>query len=141
MADDQNLTTANVNPWYVLMTIWGEQEGDEVDWDLHAKNRDTWNRFWAEAINANWARQDGATLSALDPLDDAERAALAARCEDRGVVLPVKQDGLTIDLTRNDFTKDLILDCMIFPVTADFREAVFQRYADFCGAARPSPTI
>ena len=42
MAD---LKPANENPWYVLATLYGEQEGEEVDWELHEKNRKVWNQF------------------------------------------------------------------------------------------------
>ena len=38
------LKPANQNPWYVLMMQFGEQTGDEIDWDLHEKNREAWNR-------------------------------------------------------------------------------------------------
>ncbi|SFM46313.1 pentapeptide repeat-containing protein [Shimia aestuarii] len=43
---ERKLTPANENPWYVLMTLYGEQEGEEIDWELHAKNRQAWNA-WA----------------------------------------------------------------------------------------------
>jgi hypothetical protein len=69
---------ANENPWYVLATIHGEQDGDGIDWDLHAKNRTTWNRFMAvaldeEARDALKARFDPDDLM---PLSEPERADL-----------------------------------------------------------------
>jgi len=47
-ASPQNptLTPANQNPWYVLMTLYGEQDGKEIDWVLHEKNRCAWSA-WA----------------------------------------------------------------------------------------------
>jgi hypothetical protein len=36
-APDHPLTPANQNPWYVLATLYGEQEGEEIDHDLHAR--------------------------------------------------------------------------------------------------------
>lgn len=41
-----DLKPANENPWYVLMTLYGEQEGDEPDPALHEKNGEAW-RYWA----------------------------------------------------------------------------------------------
>ena len=38
------LPDANTNPWYVLMTLYGEQEGKRVDNALHAKNRAVWKK-------------------------------------------------------------------------------------------------
>ncbi|MEQ9695783.1 pentapeptide repeat-containing protein [Shimia sp. SDUM112013] len=40
------LKPANENPWYVLATLYGEQTGDGIDWELHEKNRRAWNA-WA----------------------------------------------------------------------------------------------
>jgi len=46
MADvADGLKPANENPWYVLMTLYGEQEGEEIDWNLHEKNRRAWNAW------------------------------------------------------------------------------------------------
>jgi len=42
----EGLRPANENPWYILMTLYGEQEGEEIDWELHEKNRRAWNA-WA----------------------------------------------------------------------------------------------
>jgi len=36
----------NLNPWYVLMALFGEQVGEEGDEDLHRRNREAWN-LWA----------------------------------------------------------------------------------------------
>ena len=50
------LTPANANPWYVLMTLYGEQTGEEVDLALHEKNRAAWNAwavFAAPAVRDN----------------------------------------------------------------------------------------
>lgn len=55
MAD---LTLANENPWYVLMTLYGEQEGDEVDWDLHERNRNVWNSWSCQ----NSSKEDRLTM-------------------------------------------------------------------------------
>tara|TARA_R110002167_G_scaffold100794_7_gene262957 strand:+ start:21426 stop:23012 length:1587 start_codon:yes stop_codon:yes gene_type:complete len=37
------LPDANTNPWYVLMTLYGEQEGEEVDVEVFKENRNVWN--------------------------------------------------------------------------------------------------
>ena len=35
--DGKRLKPASQNPWYVLMTIAGEQDEDWIDWNLHKK--------------------------------------------------------------------------------------------------------
>lgn len=45
------LTPANANPWYVLMTLYGEQDGERVDWDLHEKNWAAWNAWSCQAMS------------------------------------------------------------------------------------------
>jgi len=51
--DGKLLQPASKNPWYVLMTIAGEQEEEETDWDLHFRNRRYWNG-WA----CSWLSQE-----------------------------------------------------------------------------------
>ena len=53
----RKLTPANENPWYVLMTLYGEQEGEEIDWELHEKNRSVWN-YWMTTNNSDPAILD-----------------------------------------------------------------------------------
>lgn len=46
MSDDlSHLTPANENPWYVLMTLHGEQPTQRFNWDRHSKNVLAWNSF------------------------------------------------------------------------------------------------
>jgi hypothetical protein len=54
---NRRLTPANQNPWYVLMTLYGEQEGEEVDWDLHEKNRQAWNAWACQGMTEEERRK------------------------------------------------------------------------------------
>ncbi len=40
------LKDPNQNPWYILMTLHGEQTGETIDRELHERNRKLWNA-WA----------------------------------------------------------------------------------------------
>lgn len=53
-ARQPKLKPANENPWYVLMTLFGEQEGEEIDWELHKKNREVWNAWAVRGAPQNW---------------------------------------------------------------------------------------
>ena len=138
------LKGANTNPWYVLMTLYEEQEGEEIDWHLHAQNLEVWNA---------WACQD---------LDDEERAKLTAD----GVELPepgawdamatkVKRKhraefkrrngeaeaypglpdvGNRVNLSEITFSNTVVLEKVIFTQDAFFRSATFTQAADFRSA-------
>jgi len=49
--DTPAVRPAGENPWYVLMTVAGEQDGDQTDWELHARNRRYWNGWMAQALS------------------------------------------------------------------------------------------
>lgn len=49
----EGLRPANENSWYILMTLYGEQEGEEIDWELHEKNRRAWNAWAGQALCAD----------------------------------------------------------------------------------------
>jgi len=55
------LRLANKNPWYILMTLYGEQEGEEIDWALHEENRRAWNAWSGQALSAE--EREGAAKS------------------------------------------------------------------------------
>ncbi|SEW32881.1 hypothetical protein SAMN04488515_2362 [Cognatiyoonia koreensis] len=44
------LKDANKNAWYILMTMHGEQLDAEIDWELHARNRQTWNSWASQGL-------------------------------------------------------------------------------------------
>ena len=44
----RDLKPANENPWYILMTLYGEQDEDDID-DLHEKNHRAWNAWSGRA--------------------------------------------------------------------------------------------
>ena len=50
-AAPRGLKPANENPWYILMTLYGEQDEDGIDWGLHEKNRRAWNAWSGQRLN------------------------------------------------------------------------------------------
>jgi hypothetical protein len=46
------LAPANENPWYVLMTLHGEQTGEGVDYHLHDNNLAAWNSWACQRMSA-----------------------------------------------------------------------------------------
>ena len=49
--DESKLTPANENPWYILMTLYGEQEGEWIDGELAEKNRRLWNAWICQGMD------------------------------------------------------------------------------------------
>jgi hypothetical protein len=53
--DGVRLTPASQNPWYVLATVFGEQDGERFDEELHVKNTLAWNnacaKFWEDSTD------------------------------------------------------------------------------------------
>ena len=68
-ADQVALTPANENPWYVLMTLYGEQTGEEVDWELHERNLAAWNAWACQGMSdeerVNAAKSSGLEVAML----------------------------------------------------------------------------
>ena len=59
------LRDANTNPWYVLMTLYGEQEGERVDGDLHDLNSAAWNAWSCQGLD-DAAAAEVASQAGLD---------------------------------------------------------------------------
>ncbi len=145
MTDDQiKLRPANENPWYVLATYHGEQTGDEFDEDLHAKNRDIWNRWMAAALSDEDRQklidEERATAAELKPFSAEQRRELWASFRSRE--LPVPDPATDIDFTETVFACPVSFDHFIFPARtsfvrsefggqANYQNATFERYADF----------
>ncbi|MEM6624380.1 MAG: pentapeptide repeat-containing protein [Pseudomonadota bacterium] len=161
-AETPELADASQNPWYVLMTVAGEQEEDASPWDydenLHARNRRYFNGWMAAGLDEEEQQkliEDGrATAEDLAPLTEQEHATIQAawtrRCpgqllgsNQRAVKLAAcKLDRLLICngfvFSRADFSGTTFSSLVYFPGTtfsgsADFRDIIFTRGAYFLG--------
>jgi hypothetical protein len=142
MAD---LKPANRNPWYILMTLYGEQEGDEIDWDLHEKNRAAWNAWACQGMGAEardeLARKAGLDVKALrawqSRKDEIAREFETVWTARNGAgqacpLLPVP--GAGIDLRGIAFSNTVVLEKAIFSGFAWFDSAQFSGDARFTSA-------
>ena len=100
------LKPANENPWYILMTLHGEQpEGatfHDLDEELHAKNLNRWNR-WLEPPGTELRRQlpDGSfSMTILET--EFEEA-----CKKRGVLIALPKPSKKIEFTNTHFVRSL----------------------------------
>jgi hypothetical protein len=141
-----DLKPANENPWYVLMTLSGEQEGDNIDEQLHQKNADFWNSYMGPVSNtSSMKRTEERNLvfrknpergaKAFDEITKRYRNQWIARHGDGGMVPPMPERNSDVDLSRNNFDKLFSVTDMYFERSLNISESKFKKNAFFnkCG--------
>ncbi|KPQ09850.1 MAG: Disulfide bond formation protein DsbB [Saliniramus fredricksonii] len=122
--DTSKLTPANQNPWYILMTLYGEQEGDEIDWELHKKNRRAWNSWIAKQIKGDdldnisrITRESIASIEELQSRNDDPIGLLEKTWKERGNnnELKIPHSHSSINLSKNYFNKNFCISGFIYP--------------------------
>ena len=134
------LKPAAQNPCYVLMTIEGEQDeqDDDFDRDLAARNRRWWNRWACEGLPeeeiAKRQREMDLPPEDFAPLTAKEKDHLRTVLRDRCGHDTLPDPKHSIDLSDTEFTAPLVANRYIFRDEALFRGATFRDEALFAGA-------
>ncbi|NVK16033.1 MAG: pentapeptide repeat-containing protein [Rhodobacteraceae bacterium] len=144
-APQRKLTPANENPWYVLMTLYGEQEGKRVDLELHEKNRRAWNAWASQCLSSEEkgevvksSRLTWGELEAWEKVsDDITSRYLAEYLRrnpnvDHPPELPDPRR--LIKCKEIGFYKRVQFSGMLFCGSADFGESVFCRGVNYSNA-------
>jgi hypothetical protein len=121
------LRPANENPWYVLMTLYGDPNGpnDSFDWSLHRKNVAVWNAWTGQALSSE---QKSFIKSAFPEYYqqirrwkslrvEAERQYEARKrgiCSGETTPHQIPDPRMSIDLTELSFDSGLSFDGMMF---------------------------
>lgn len=145
-APQPKLTLANENPWYVLMTLYGEQKGEQVDPALHERNRKAWNAWAGQLLNEEQklkavkaTRIDPAELDAWPEWEEKLREDITNALNNRATDAPALEELLfrrtLIDLSCRSFPDKLWLEQFVFPLSIDFNLCDFKNEADFRSAA------
>lgn len=148
--DGVRLTAANKNPWYVLATIYGEQEIDAdpfiTDKELAAKNRRAWNGWFcgglSNEVRDERARSIGLSAADLGPLSDAERKAIERNFKARtqnNVKLPSAIE--TIDFGKVIFTNYICFEKFVFEPHSTFCYSRFNCIPNFTSTLFNDETI
>ncbi|MEM7743425.1 MAG: pentapeptide repeat-containing protein [Pseudomonadota bacterium] len=136
------LKDARQNPWYVLMTVAGEQPADaswfHYDEYLHAQNRRYFNGWMAQSLSEaekqNLIEAKCATAADLAELEDHEVAAIEKAFTDRcPQAEPITSMQPHCDLTNSKITRGLICRGFVFSGDAHFSHTTFLRGAFFQG--------
>ncbi|MGI9389516.1 MAG: hypothetical protein ACR2O1_05605, partial [Boseongicola sp.] len=146
--DGKELQPAARNPWYVLMTVHGEQDAGGIDLALNAKNRRIWNGWACSKMSvderATLAEKLDLPAKDLEPWSDEERKQVEQAFEKRRpdlatgwgqgetrgggapkppagatAVAELPNPGSTIDLHEIYFCNQIYLLKWVFPGTAD----------------------
>jgi len=125
MSDETPRRPASDNPWYVLMTIAGEQ-GEDFDPELHEKNRRFWHGWLAQGLED----EVKADLVARNVVDGAEFAPFSA---DESICWKNEVERRGIELAA--FSGDAYFGSAAFSGYAFFESAAFLGYAYFESAA------
>jgi hypothetical protein len=140
-APPPRLTPANQNPWYVLATLYGEQEAEEIDRELHGKNRAVWNAWSFQDLTVQEiAAQAPAGLSPdeLAAWHSMEQKVTALHEKEwrrrNGADVPypgMPEVAQAVDLEWIAFSKSLTMEGFIFRSAVLFDEAVFRGNVSF----------
>jgi Pentapeptide repeats (9 copies) len=138
------LKAANENPWYVLMTLYGEQDGqddDKVDAPLHSRNLEAWNLWACRALTA--AKRDELTAAKTvlpTQRDWNEReleitslfeSEMLRRNPTLDSIPNLPDPHLGPSLENLLFEQKFAAQGYLFPVSASFNNSKFTKFADF----------
>lgn len=161
------LTPAATNPWYVLMTVAGEQPHEGyVDGNLHRRNRRYWNGWAAaglsDAEKARLIEERRISRDEIEPLSPDEAREIRRTLSDRCGIDELPDPENPVSLDETDFPKLLSATGFIFPLitfakstfresavfgrvyflrASDFRQSRFSRDAQFDGSTFFGTTI
>jgi hypothetical protein len=150
VTDKPKLTPANENPWYVLMTLHGEQDGVKVDDDLHDQNRAVWNAWSCQQLDddaaAELAKEMGVDVAETrgwaqiaTEVKSKHRAEMKTRNDDDFTYPGFPDFESPIQCSEIQFCNILVLKGCIFTQPANFSSATFTQTADFSSATFDGP--
>jgi Pentapeptide repeats (9 copies) len=131
---------AEDNPWYLLATLYGK--GGFTDDELQAKNRATWNRYFAanldEETRAKLIEEKRPTADELTPFSPEElqgiATAFAERSKESGKELALPANHVGINFSLVEFEQDAVFVGYLFSRPSFFESATFSGSAFFIGA-------
>lgn len=136
-------TPANQNPWYVLMTLYGEQTGDSFDAALHEKNREAWNSWAGQALPGELRELHMKSGASLPASGEWEKNSNAVCAQHKAEMLrrngsdftypgfPKPPNIVEIDLSKVNFGNPVFAFGFVFPSPTNFGESKFCGYANF----------
>ncbi|WP_368411226.1 pentapeptide repeat-containing protein [Cognatishimia sp. 1_MG-2023] len=119
------------------MTLYGEQEGDEIDWDLHDRNMRVWNTwFGITSGTSNEEKLSKAGIifkrhtKSIRELTVMFKEAFSKAWGERNGTLPepsIPHRDAEISLSSIEFSNELFLDGFTFRKTVDLSNSLFHK--------------
>jgi uncharacterized protein YjbI with pentapeptide repeats len=134
---DRVLKPANENPWYVLMTLYGEQDGGDGAWQFHVKNRVAWNAWSCQSVAVEQLKEICAE-AALELTDLQRWPELKQSIMDRHREQMIERNGpdfvypgfpdsqADIDFSYTEFDHQLSMVNLVFDRKITFEKSLFQ---------------
>jgi hypothetical protein len=139
-ASDRPLIPANQNPWYVLATLYGEQEGEETDVKLLLSNSSVWNAWSCQNLSdAAWKadpppllKTGGTGWASIEAEVTQRHKSEWFRRNGEHVPYPGLPDVTKmVDFKGVIFSNPLLMVHCVFSEAAMFNHASFRRRAEF----------
>lgn len=139
MAD---LTPANENPWYVLATLYGEQEGEEIHDDLAMRNSMIWNAWACARLDEN-TKQKLVRKGVITSSDSTRWGRIEAEVKQRHELEMRNRNGAEfgypglpnsqnlIDMSSLRFSNPCSFQSFLFMSLVNFENSVFHSNATF----------
>lgn len=138
------LTPANQNPWYVLMTLYGEPSGedDQFDWELHRKNARAWNTWVLSKLNEAEQHEVRNIFSWLETLpEEAVETKLEEvltkfdeKSKELGFSRLVLNELFPVSFENTYFPNAFVLHDMLIMTEVHFVNCVFESSIEFSGS-------
>jgi uncharacterized protein YjbI with pentapeptide repeats len=136
-----DLKSANENPWYVLMTLFGEQVEDDIDQNLHKKNAHIWNSFIGAVRTGQHSERikktglefniTGEPATPKDEISGRYRDQWLERHVDTTMIPSMPNPNSNIDLSGTIFKKLVSVNNMYFLQMLNFSGSKFKKDASF----------
>jgi hypothetical protein len=139
---ERELKDPNQNPWCILMTLHGEQEGDEIDWELHEKNRKLWNAWACQGVTEGDLAKIGDLLphemtilewsaSVAQEVNERYVAEYKRRNPKHTEVPEIPLTAETVNFEYTDFSNEAAFCNLVFITSVSFSSSEFSRHANF----------
>lgn len=142
--DERDLKPANENPWYVLMTLYGEDKGQLTD-EERESNRKVWNRLFGPGNGTSFdeklktsglrvQRSSGQIHTLLEQIEELFGQVWKARNPSLAIPKFNEIRG-KVDLTKTEFQHMLTLDGFVFKEALDLSNSKLKQglSAQSCG--------
>lgn len=139
---ERQLKPANENPWYVLMTLFGEQDGENYSWRTRDSNEKAWNSWFCQNLGSEERQKLANEMSAIPiywdvwnhditEIETKFNAEWRKRNPDASKAPKIPHPSLKCNFSQTRISKSLSASGFVFPNGLDCFQAVFEKEVSF----------